>query len=62
VVVFDNVLISVLFNCIRVIWHFTCFVWKYACFIVMYNEPVNKLSLHIRLLRIMNLLLTKTKG
>jgi hypothetical protein len=28
VVVFNNVVISILFNCIRVVWHFTCFVWK----------------------------------
>jgi hypothetical protein len=28
VVIFDDVLISVLFNRIQVVWHFTCVVWK----------------------------------
>jgi hypothetical protein len=29
-VVFDNLVISSLFICIRVVWHFTCFDWKIA--------------------------------
>jgi hypothetical protein len=35
VVVFDDVLISTLFNRIRVVWYFTCIVWKIAYIIVV---------------------------
>jgi hypothetical protein len=35
-VVFDNVLISALFNFMRVVWHFTCFVWNYVYVTAMY--------------------------
>jgi hypothetical protein len=41
-VVFNDVLISALFNCIRVIWHLTCFVWDISYFTVVNHEPANK--------------------
>jgi hypothetical protein len=61
-IVFNNVLISTLFNCMRIVWHFICFVWNFAYFIVMNNVLGDKLTLHILLPWIMNLLINKTKG
>jgi hypothetical protein len=34
-VVFSNVVFSILFNCIRVVWHFMCVVCKIAYIIVV---------------------------
>jgi hypothetical protein len=31
-------MISALFNCMRVVWHFTCFVWNYIQVTVISNE------------------------
>jgi hypothetical protein len=60
VVVFSSVLISVLINCIQVIWHF---LWNHAYFIVMNDEHVDKLYvIAYLLLEDMNLLIRKTKG
>jgi hypothetical protein len=38
---FYNIMISTLFNCMRIVWHFTCFVWNFAYFTVMTNKWVN---------------------
>jgi hypothetical protein len=40
----------------------TCIVWNIAYFIVMYDEPVDKLSLHIILFEAMNRLIRKMNG
>jgi hypothetical protein len=33
---FYNVMISALFNCMRIVWHFTCFVWYLVDFTVLH--------------------------